>query len=116
MIEVYPFRIIITSNKQLADDYNKDPENALAASRCITVEEAFDLLEKGKEIETIILVNEEGEELVSYLGEQFTWNKQNMPDIVRVEVPEDHKSAIKIIRDSLAKSSHLFLWANVSTG
>ncbi|HHI93338.1 MAG TPA: hypothetical protein ENK04_07490 [Gammaproteobacteria bacterium] len=116
MIEVYPCRIIITDNKQLADAYNNDPENSLSASRCITVEEAFSLFEADKEIETVILINGEGEGFIHYLGEKFTWNKQNMPDIVRLEVTDDHKSAIKTIQESLAKSSLLFLWAGVSAG
>ncbi len=113
MIEVYPCRVIITNNEPLANAYNNDPESALVASHCMTVEEAFSLFEEKKKIETVILVNGEGEELIHYLGTQFKWNKKNMPDIVPIEVLIDHESAIKIIRDALVRSAHLFLWAMI---
>jgi len=111
MSEIYPCRVIITSNQQLANYYNENPENALMASRCITVEQAFSLLEEEREIEMIILVNGEGEEVISYLGERLGWSESYMPDIVRVEVPNDTAVAEISIRDAMYKSSLLFVWA-----
>jgi len=110
MNEIYPCRVAITSDERLANYYNENPENALMASRCITVEQAFCLLEEERKIETLILINGEGEELISYLGEQLGWEDANMPDIVRVEVPGDHDKAVNKIRTAMCSSSWMFLW------
>lgn len=109
MNEIYPCRIIITSDKQLAQYYNEDPKNALAASCCITVEEGFLLHEEKRKIETIILINGEGEELIHSIGKKIEWDKKNMPDIIRIETSDSYEDTTKTINNAIAKSSLLFL-------
>ncbi len=122
MNEIYPCRIIITSDKQLAQHYNEDPKNALSASSCITVEEGFLLFEEKRKIETIILINGEGEELIHSLGKKTGWDKKNMPDIVRIETSDSYEDTTKTINNTITKSSLLFLglaagaWATSETG
>ncbi|NOX91095.1 MAG: hypothetical protein GXP18_01190 [Gammaproteobacteria bacterium] len=109
MNEIYPCRIIITSDKQLAQHYNEDPKNALSASSCITVEEGFLLFEEKRKIETIILINGEGEELIHSLGKKTGWDKKNMPNIVRIETSDSYEDTTKTINNAIAKSSLLLL-------
>jgi len=114
MSEIYPCRVVITNNSELIRFYNEDPENALMTSRCFTAEEVFCLLEEDKKIETIILVNGEGENFICRITEKFKWNKKNMPDIVRIEVSDNPENATIEIRKSIYKSSLLFLWGGLS--
>ena len=111
MPDIYPCRVIITNNKNLARYFNEDPENALMASHCLTVEEAICLFEEKRKIETIILINGKGEELICQLADQLEWDKGNMPDVVRIDVPDNNEVAAKDIKKRVCQSSLLFLWA-----
>jgi len=111
MFEIYPCRVVITSNSELARHYNEDPESALMASYCLTVEEAFGLLEEQRTIETIVLVNGAGESLICRLTEQLKWDRRSMPDIVRIDVLDNQKVAAIAIRRSIYGSSMLILCA-----
>ncbi len=109
MAEVYPCRVVICNDEKFAQYYNADPENSLMASYCVTVEEAFDLVKETRNIETIILLNGEGEAAISYLGQQLNWKKKNMPDIVRVQASGNHEDSAKEARAAVFASSALFI-------
>ncbi len=107
MPEIYPCRVIITSNKKLARHYNEDPESALMGSYCLTIDEAFRLFEGKRNIETIILVNGAGEDFVCHIAQKFN---TNMPDVVRIDVADNHAVAVTDIRKAMYQSSLAFIW------
>ncbi len=110
MSDIYPCRVVITNNKKLARHFNEDPENTLMASHCLTVEEAICLFEEKRKIETIVLINGEGEKLICQLADQLEWGKGDMPDVVRIDVPDNNEIAATGIKIRIYESSLLFLW------
>lgn len=109
MGELYPCRIVISSDNAFAEHYNSNPENSLMASSCVVLENAFELVNEERRIETIVLLNGEGEEVVAHLGEKLRWKTKRMPDIVRVQVSGSYEEYEKSIRDTVLKSSTLFI-------
>lgn len=106
MLHAYPIKPIISSDKQLAANYNNDPKSAHLLSACLTPTEAADLLAQGAVFQDLVLVNGEGEELLSAIGDPFNWDLEIMPYVKRatISAPPDRAVAQlhEIIQQTLA--------------
>ncbi len=111
MFDIYPCRVVVTSCDKLVYYYNADPKNALMASYCLIAESASCLVTEQRKIETVVLINGEGEELICLLADRLKWSKGNMPDVLRLDVSDDPVVASSEIRNAISVSFHLSLCA-----
>jgi len=79
---VYPLKPVITDDPTWKSVYDDDPESVNLTSACISTREAKGLLAEGAVFETVVLLNDAGEDLV----EQIAPKGAEHPDLVtRVE-------------------------------
>ena len=111
MSNLYPLKPVVCNNAELAALYNQDQTSIFQTSSCLTAEDVVDMINNGAQLDTLVLVNGQGEELIYHIGECVNWDEEKLPKIVRVNVPEHSEMAINEIHNAIVKASGQSVWA-----
>lgn len=80
-------------------------------SGCLSTAEASELISEGASMDAVVLVNGVGEDLVHEIGEQVDWDKELLPEIVRVSVDAAADEVVEEIHQALREASSCAVWA-----
>ncbi len=67
-MKAYPLRPVITNDPHLPSLYNDHPVSVFLTSSCLTPTEASKLMDDGAVFETVVLLDDDGEELVNRIN------------------------------------------------
>jgi len=107
MNNLYPLKPVISSNRELANKYNKSMASVMLTSACLTPDEASRLLSEGAVFSQIVLINGDGEQLPSQIGDPNNWDDELMPTIKRVSLDASSPDAIKKLHRMLNDKTHI---------
>ena len=107
MSNLYPLKPVISSSRELAHKYNESMASVMLTSACLTPDEASKLLSEGAVFNQIVLVNGDGEQLPSQIGDPNNWDNEVLPTIKRVSLDTSAPDAIKKLHRMLNDKTNI---------
>ncbi|MDB5856277.1 MAG: hypothetical protein JWR22_4318 [Herminiimonas sp.] len=104
MLNLYPLNAVITSDTALSDLYDNHPASVNLISACLTPQELDGLLNQGAIFQSVVFVNNEGQQL---LGRLTPIHEQDddvrFPVVHAISLDRIGNESIPIIHSTLGK-------------
>jgi hypothetical protein len=105
MLATYPLKPVITVNPLLVSRYNGHPSSHNLVSKCITPQEAEQLLDAGAVFESVVLVDGAGEDLIGRINPSGSADVNFAPRIDRLRLDEASEDPVVRIHVKLQDQS-----------
>lgn len=100
MSTLYPVNVVVSSNSAFARSYNEHDASSFFVSQCLAPEQAAALLDDGALLNSVILLDGEGEEIVGRL-QRIVSDEELMPKVRRVASGRDSADTVQKVHETI---------------